>query len=35
MTRKSDQISQYVQLLAGEADISGFKLKSTDTPLVQ
>jgi len=27
--------SQYVQLLAGQADISGFKLKQTGTPLVQ
>lgn len=27
--------SQYVQLLAGEAKISGFKLKQADTPLVQ
>lgn len=27
--------SQYVQLLAGQAEISGFKLKQADTPLVQ
>lgn len=27
--------SQYVQLLAGQAEISGFKLKQTDSPLVQ
>jgi peptidyl-prolyl cis-trans isomerase C len=27
--------SQYVQLLAGQAEISGFKLKAADTPLVQ
>ncbi len=27
--------SQYVQLLAGQAKISGFQLKATDTPLVQ
>jgi peptidyl-prolyl cis-trans isomerase C len=27
--------SQYIQLLAGKADISGFRLKQTDDPLVQ
>jgi peptidyl-prolyl cis-trans isomerase C len=27
--------SQYIQLLAGEAKISGFQLKQSDTPLVQ
>lgn len=27
--------SQYVQLLAGQAEISGFKLKTADSPLVQ
>lgn len=27
--------SQYVQILAGEAEISGFRLKRADTPLVQ
>ncbi len=27
--------SQYVQLLAGQAEVSGFQLKQTDTPLVQ
>ena len=27
--------SQYIQILAGEADIKGFRLKKADTPLVQ
>lgn len=27
--------SQYIQLLAGDAEISGFQLKQSDTPLVQ
>ncbi len=27
--------SQYIQLLAGQAEISGFKLKTAETPLVQ
>ncbi|GJL85400.1 MAG: peptidyl-prolyl cis-trans isomerase [Micavibrio sp.] len=27
--------SQYVQILAGEAEVSGFQLKQADTPLVQ
>ena len=27
--------SQYIQLLAGQAEISGFQLKQSDTPLVQ
>jgi len=27
--------SQYIQILAGEANISGFRLKKADTPLVQ
>ncbi|TNE32301.1 MAG: peptidylprolyl isomerase [Alphaproteobacteria bacterium] len=28
-------VSQYIQILAGEAKISGFRLKAADTPLVQ
>lgn len=28
-------VSQYIQILAGNAEISGFQLKGTDTPLVQ
>lgn len=28
-------VSQYIQILAGNADISGYQLKSSDTPLVQ
>ena len=28
-------VSQYIQILAGDAKISGFQLKSADTPLVQ
>lgn len=37
LTRQSWQraFSQYVQLLAGQAKISGFKLKQADSPLVQ
>lgn len=28
-------VSQYIQILAGDAKISGFRLKAADTPLVQ
>lgn len=31
----NNAVSQYVQILAGKAKISGFDLKSADTPLVQ